>query len=76
VPDEKALEASRPYRKGNADIAPPSQMQGLASGMGTFLGTCIRIPCEVLKQRLQTGKHHNMLQAGPDTSESLERNSA
>lgn len=29
------------------------QMQGLASGVGTVLGTCIRIPCEVLKQRLQ-----------------------
>ena len=28
-------------------------MQGLASGVGTVLGTCIRIPCEVLKQRLQ-----------------------
>ena len=40
-------------------------MQGLASGMGTFLGTCIRIPCEVLKQRLQTGKHPNMLQVTP-----------
>lgn len=39
------------------------QMQGLASGMGTFLGTCIRIPCEVLKQRLQTGKHPNMIEA-------------
>ena len=43
----------------------PKQMQGLASGMGTFLGTCIRIPCEVLKQRLQTGKHPNMLQVTP-----------
>ena len=29
------------------------QMQGLASGVGTVLGTCVRIPCEVLKQRLQ-----------------------
>ena len=39
------------------------QIQGLASGIGTFLGTCIRIPCEVLKQRLQTGRHANMLEA-------------
>lgn len=39
------------------------QMQGLSSGIGTFLGTCIRIPCEVIKQRLQTGRHANMLEA-------------
>ena len=37
------------------------QMQGLSSGIGTFLGTCIRIPCEVLKQRLQTGRHPNVI---------------
>ena len=29
------------------------QMQALASGFGTVLGTVVRIPCEVLKQRLQ-----------------------
>ena len=29
------------------------QMQALASGVGTMLGTVVRIPCEVLKQRLQ-----------------------
>lgn len=39
------------------------QMQGLSSGIGTFLGTCIRIPCEVIKQRLQIGRHSNMLEA-------------
>lgn len=39
------------------------QIQGLSSGIGTFLGTCIRIPCEVLKQRLQTGRHSNVVQA-------------
>lgn len=30
-----------------------AQMQALASGFGTVLGTVVRIPCEVLKQRLQ-----------------------
>ena len=39
------------------------QLQGLSSGIGTFLGTGIRIPCEVLKQRLQTGRHTNLLEA-------------
>lgn len=38
-------------------------MQGLSSGIGTFLGTCIRIPCEVIKQRLQIGRHGNALEA-------------
>jgi hypothetical protein len=36
-------------------------MQGLASGVGTVLGTCIRIPCEVLKQRLQARSHSCLL---------------
>ena len=30
-----------------------SQVQGLASAVGTVLGTCIRIPMEICKQRLQ-----------------------
>jgi hypothetical protein len=34
-------------------IANAMQVQGIASGAGTVIGTCIRIPCEVLKQRLQ-----------------------
>lgn len=38
-------------------------MQGLASGAGTLLGTGIRIPSEVLKQRLQIGQHDNFRQA-------------
>lgn len=38
------------------------QMQALASGVGTVLGTIVRIPCEVLKQRLQVG-HHTTLTA-------------
>lgn len=47
------------------------QMQGLSSGIGTFLGTCIRIPCEVLKQRLQTGRHPNVI-AGVRAATQLE----
>jgi hypothetical protein len=34
--------------------------QGLASGVGTLLGTCVRIPHEVLKQRLQCGQYTNV----------------
>ena len=37
----------------NGSMCHGAQMQGLASGVGTVLGTCVRIPCEVLKQRLQ-----------------------
>eukprot|EP00951_Prasinocladus_malaysianus_P050254 scaffold678499_cov73-Prasinocladus_malaysianus.AAC.1 len=40
-----------------------SQATGLASGMGTLMGTAIRIPCEVLKQRLQIGAHENTREA-------------
>lgn len=39
------------------------QMQGLASGVGTLLGTAFRIPCEVLKQRLQVGQHDSVQEA-------------
>jgi len=38
-------------------------IQGIASGFGTFLGTAVRIPNEVLKQRLQTGQHAHVLAA-------------
>lgn len=38
-------------------------MQGLASGVGTLLGTALRIPCEVLKQRLQVGQHNSVQEA-------------
>lgn len=44
-------------------------MQGLASGVGTFLGTCIRIPCEVLKQRLQVGRYDNVFEAARNATE-------
>eukprot|EP01023_Acetabularia_acetabulum_P007399 TRINITY_DN1319_c0_g1_i1.p1 TRINITY_DN1319_c0_g1~~TRINITY_DN1319_c0_g1_i1.p1 ORF type:complete len:468 (-),score=93.66 TRINITY_DN1319_c0_g1_i1:178-1581(-) len=39
------------------------QIQGLSSFIGTLLGTCLRIPCEVLKQRLQVGLHGNVGEA-------------
>jgi len=45
--------------KGAAEL----QVQGVASGVGTVFGTCIRIPCEVMKQRLQVGRHSNVVEA-------------
>jgi hypothetical protein len=39
------------------------QIQGFGSGLGTLVGTSVRIPCEVLKQRLQTGQHDNVFEA-------------
>jgi Ca2+-binding EF-hand superfamily protein len=38
-------------------------IQGVGSGVGTLLGTCVRIPCEVLKQRLQTDQYSNVILA-------------
>lgn len=39
------------------------QIQSLASFCSTFLGTAVRIPCEVLKQRLQAGIFDNVGEA-------------
>ncbi|KAK6933319.1 Mitochondrial substrate/solute carrier, partial [Dillenia turbinata] len=39
------------------------QVQSLASFCSTFLGTAVRIPCEVLKQRLQAGLFDNVGEA-------------
>jgi Ca2+-binding EF-hand superfamily protein len=36
---------------------PDLQVQTIASGMGSLIGTVVRIPCEVLKQRLQAGQY-------------------
>lgn len=44
-------------------LRPPSPLPSVASGFGTLLGTGLRIPNEVLKQRLQTGQHANAWQA-------------
>lgn len=42
---------------------PSVQVQGMSSAAGTFLGTGVRIPCEVLKQQLQNGNHANVMSA-------------
>ncbi|CAK9136166.1 unnamed protein product [Ilex paraguariensis] len=39
------------------------QVQSIASFCSTFLGTAVRIPCEVLKQRLQAGIFDNVGEA-------------
>ena len=39
------------------------QAQALASAVGTTVGTCFRVPCETLKQRLQVGHSSNVAQA-------------
>jgi len=38
-------------------------VQGMSAGVGTLVGTCVRIPCEVLKQKLQTQQYTNVLAA-------------
>ncbi|CAK0784707.1 hypothetical protein CVIRNUC_007911 [Coccomyxa viridis] len=58
-----AFEGSLTGLKALSGGAAELQMQALASGFGTVLGTVVRIPCEVLKQRLQVGRHANALQA-------------
>ncbi|XWS56468.1 hypothetical protein CRYUN_Cryun09bG0087900 [Craigia yunnanensis] len=42
---------------------PDIQVQSVASFCSTFLGTAVRIPCEVLKQRLQAGLFDNVGEA-------------
>lgn len=39
------------------------QVQSIASFCSTFLGTAVRIPCEVMKQRLQAGLFSNVGEA-------------
>lgn len=46
-----------------APTLPEIQIQSLASFCSTFLGTAVRIPCEVLKQRLQAGIFDNVGEA-------------
>ncbi|KAG5237700.1 mitochondrial substrate carrier family protein [Salix suchowensis] len=46
-----------------APTLPDIQVQSVASFFSTFLGTAVRIPCEVLKQRLQAGLFDNVGQA-------------
>ncbi|GAQ81564.1 mitochondrial substrate carrier family protein [Klebsormidium nitens] len=53
------LEASKAVLKNVAPDIPEMQVQSLASFTSTFMGTALRIPCEVIKQRCQAGLYDN-----------------
>ncbi|XP_059628259.1 uncharacterized protein LOC132271037 [Cornus florida] len=53
------FEASKLVLINVAPTLPDIQVQSIASFCSTFLGTAVRIPCEVLKQRLQAGLFDN-----------------
>ncbi|XP_019441947.1 PREDICTED: mitochondrial substrate carrier family protein C-like isoform X2 [Lupinus angustifolius] len=53
------FEASKLVLLNIAPTLPELQVQSIASFCSTFLGTAVRIPCEVLKQRLQAGLFDN-----------------
>ncbi|KAL6586551.1 hypothetical protein OROMI_001539 [Orobanche minor] len=57
------FEASKLVLINIAPTLPELQVQSVASFCSTFLGTAVRIPCEVLKQRLQAGLFDNVGQA-------------
>ncbi|KAI8032739.1 hypothetical protein LOK49_LG01G00567 [Camellia lanceoleosa] len=57
------FEASRLLLVNVAPNLPDIQVQSIASFCSTFLGTAVRIPCEVLKQRLQAGLFDNVGEA-------------
>ncbi|KAG8380416.1 hypothetical protein BUALT_Bualt06G0013100 [Buddleja alternifolia] len=57
------FEASKLVLINVAPTLPELQVQSLASLCSTFLGTAVRIPCEVLKQRLQAGLFDNVGEA-------------
>ncbi|CAA2977617.1 mitochondrial substrate carrier family C [Olea europaea subsp. europaea] len=57
------FEASRLVLINVAPTLPEIQVQSVASFCSTFLGTAVRIPCEVLKQRLQAGLFDNVGEA-------------
>ncbi|WCJ19394.1 mitochondrial substrate carrier family protein [Euphorbia peplus] len=57
------FEASKLVLINFAPTLPYIQVQSIASFCSTFLGTAVRIPCEVLKQRLQAGLFDNVGQA-------------
>ncbi|KAI4384428.1 hypothetical protein MLD38_002587 [Melastoma candidum] len=57
------FEASKLILINVAPSIPDIQVQSLASFCSTFLGTAVRIPCEVLKQRLQAGLFDNVGEA-------------
>lgn len=57
------FEASKLVLINFAPNLPEFQVQSLASFCSTFLGTAVRIPCEVLKQRCQAGLFDNVGEA-------------
>ncbi|XP_073297473.1 uncharacterized protein [Primulina huaijiensis] len=57
------FEASKLVLINVAPTLPELQVQSIASFCSTFLGTAVRIPCEVLKQRLQAGLFENVGEA-------------
>uniref|UniRef100_A0A5B6ZI54 Putative Mitochondrial substrate carrier family protein isoform 1 n=1 Tax=Davidia involucrata TaxID=16924 RepID=A0A5B6ZI54_DAVIN len=57
------FEASKLVLINVAPTLPDIQVQSVASFCSTFLGTAVRIPCEVLKQRLQAGIFDNVGEA-------------
>ncbi|CAI9090985.1 OLC1v1025894C1 [Oldenlandia corymbosa var. corymbosa] len=57
------FEASKLVLINVAPTLPDLQVQSVASFCSTFLGTAVRIPCEVLKQRLQAGLYENVGEA-------------
>ncbi|XP_073104470.1 uncharacterized protein [Elaeis guineensis] len=57
------FEASKLLLTNVSPTLPEIQVQSLASFCSTILGTAVRIPCEVLKQRLQAGIFHSMGEA-------------
>ncbi|WOL16594.1 mitochondrial substrate carrier family protein C-like [Canna indica] len=57
------FEASKLVLINVAPTLPELQVQTVASFCSTILGTAVRIPCEVLKQRLQAGLFDNVGEA-------------
>ncbi|EYU39550.1 hypothetical protein ABFS82_06G195300 [Erythranthe guttata] len=57
------FEASKLLLVHVAPTLPDLQVQSMASFCSTLLGTGVRIPCEVLKQRLQAGLFNNVGEA-------------
>ncbi|XP_068314797.1 uncharacterized protein [Pyrus communis] len=57
------FEASKLVLINVSPTLPDIQVQSLASFCSTFLGTAVRIPCEVLKQRCQAGLFDNVGEA-------------
>ncbi|KFK36478.1 hypothetical protein AALP_AA4G129800 [Arabis alpina] len=57
------FEASKLVLINFAPNLPEIQVQSIASFCSTLLGTAVRIPCEVLKQRLQAGMFDNVGEA-------------